>query len=122
MDIFTFCYPHNDRESISLCHIFEKGILLPLYVIRSLESVNCIFSIWSVCMCVCVSVISITEKQITAEALNLVFYICIIHRCYLKLFFFYKDQTKTVCTGTHKRILIHYGLWTEFLINEFQYI
>ena len=35
---------------------------------------------------ICVSVINITEKRITAESSNLVFNICIIYRCYLILF------------------------------------
>ena len=39
-----------------------------------------------VCACVCVYVISITQKQIAAETSNVVFYICIVHRCYLKHF------------------------------------
>ena len=33
-----------------------------------------------------VCVISITQKEITAESSNLAFYICVIGRCYLKLF------------------------------------
>ena len=57
------------------------------------------------------TVINITQKQLTAETSNLVFYICIIRRCYLKLFM--KIRLK-LCTGVQKRILIHYGLWTEF--------
>ena len=36
-------------------------------------------------VCVCVSVISITQKQITAETSKSVFYICIMYRCYLKI-------------------------------------
>ena len=59
---------------------------MDLHVLMSPESENHIFSVWSVYMCVCVSVISITQKQITAESSNLAFYICVIGRCYLKLF------------------------------------
>ena len=70
--------------------------------------------------CVCVSVISITQKQIIPDTSNLIFYFCIMYRCYLKLF--YKNQTKTLSTGEHKRILIHYVIWTAFLVNEFYYI
>ena len=55
---------------------------MDLHVLKPSESENNIFSVWSVC----VSVISITQKQITAETSNLVFYICIMRRCYLKLF------------------------------------
>ena len=63
---------------------------MDLHVLRSPESENHIFSKWSDCMCVClcvrVSVISITQKQITAETSNLVFNIIIKYRCNLKLF------------------------------------
>ena len=75
---------------------------MDLHVLRYPEPENHIFSKWSVCMCVCVcvsetvclcvrasvcvSVISITQKQITAETSNFVFYICIMYKCYLKLF------------------------------------
>ena len=63
-------------------------------------------------VCVCVSafvtVISTIQKQITAEALNLVFYICIMHKhLYHELETLNEDRTKTLCTGAHKRILIH---------------
>ena len=69
---------------------------MDLHVLRSPESENHIFSKWSVCMfvyvCVCICVwvcvtfISITQKQNIAETSKLVFYICIMYRCYLKLF------------------------------------
>ena len=32
---------------------------------------------------------------------------------------FYEDQTQTLYTGVHKRFLVHYGLWTEFLADVF---
>ena len=105
------------KKVLFLGRIFEIEILMDLHVMKTPESKNQIFSIWSVCMCVSVSVISITQKLVTAETSNLVFYICITYRCYLKLF--YEDRTKSLCTGAHKRILMHYGLWTEFLVIEF---
>ena len=80
--------------------IFDFRFSMDLHVLRSPESENHIFDARSVCMCVCgsvclsvcvyvcvcVSVISIAQKQITAETSNLVFYIYIISRCYLKHF------------------------------------
>ena len=57
---------------------------MDLHVLRAPESENHVFSVWSVCMGVCI--INITQKQITAEVSNLVFYICIMYRRYLKLF------------------------------------
>ena len=48
-----------------LGQILELEILMDLYVIRSPEYNEHIFIIWSVCMCVYVSLISITQKEIT---------------------------------------------------------
>ena len=59
-----------------LCQILEVKILKDLHVLKSPVSENHIFSRWSVYMCI--SVISITQKQITAETASLAFYICII--------------------------------------------
>ena len=73
------------------------------------ECENHIFNVWSVCVsmcvCVCVSVISITRNQIKAATSNLVFTF-VSHTDAT----FYKDSAKTLRTGTHKRILIYYGL------------
>ena len=55
------------EKVLFLGEIFEMEILMDLHVMRAPESENHILSIWSVCMCICVSVISITQKQITAE-------------------------------------------------------
>ena len=38
-----------------------------------------------VCVCMCVSVISITQKKIAADTSNFVFYICILFKCNIKL-------------------------------------
>ena len=53
---------------LSLTQIFEMENMMDLHVLRSPESVKHIFRGWSVC--VCVSVISLTQKQITAETSN----------------------------------------------------
>ena len=83
----------------------------------------CVYVCVCVCVCesvcVCVTFISITQKEIVAETSNLVFYICITYRCYLKLFI--KIGQKLYVQG-HPKILIHYGLWTEFLVSKYQYI
>ena len=70
---------------------------MDLHVVRSPESEIHIFSKWSVCMCVCVSVITTIQKQIKAETSNLVFNICIIYRFFLKLFI-----KIGLCTGAQK--------------------
>ena len=48
----TFSYSLNGRESIVFGQIFETEIYMNLHVMRFPESENCIFSIWSVCICV----------------------------------------------------------------------
>ena len=66
------------EKVLFLGQIFEMEILMDLHFMMSPESENNIFSVGSVCMCVYVSVISITQKQITAETSNLLFCICIM--------------------------------------------
>ena len=60
-----------------------------------------------------VCVISITQKQITAETSNLVFYVCIKNTD--AILNFYEDQTKTVYRGTQNNSNILHDLWTEFV-------
>ena len=55
------------EKVLFLGQVYEMVILMDLHRLKIPESKNYIFSAWSVCMCVFVSVISITEKQITAE-------------------------------------------------------
>ena len=93
---FTFSYPCNGRGSIIFVLIFKIEILMDLHVVKSPESENHIFNAWSVC----VSVISITQKQITAKASNLVFYICITYRCSLIL---YINIGQKLCVQGHTK-------------------
>ena len=74
-------------------------ILMDLHVLSSPETENLIFEVW---LRVCVFVISITQKQITAETSNSTFvsYTDATRN-------FHKDRTKTSCRGAHKEILIH---------------
>ena len=79
------------RESIVLDKIYEMKILMDLHVLKNPESENYIFIGWFLCVCVCVCtclyvVISKTQKEITVETSSLVFYICIICKCYQKNF------------------------------------
>ena len=69
-----------------------------LHILRSPESENHIFSVM-VYVYVCISVISITQKQTTSETSNLILCICIICRWYLKLFV---NIGQIVCRGTQK--------------------
>ena len=55
------------RESIVFGSNFRNGDFDGLHVMKSSESQNHIFGAWSVCMCIFVSVFSITHKQIIAE-------------------------------------------------------
>ena len=81
---FHFLLPVHGKESIVFEPNFRNGGLMNGHVLRTLESENHIFSDCS--LCVCASVIIIIQKQIAAETSNLIFNICIMCRCYLKLF------------------------------------
>ena len=78
--------------SAGLWSNFQTEISLDLHVLKSPEFKDHIFRrshfLFSVCFCMypCLFVISISQKQITAETSNLVFNICVIHGCFLKLF------------------------------------
>ena len=98
------------RDKMFWDQTYEMDILLDLHVLRSTESENHIFSSG-----LCVFVINITRKQNAAETSNL-YHICIICKFYLKLFI------KTLCTGAHKRILLHYVLSAKFHVCDFEYI
>ena len=105
------------EKVLLLGQIFKMEILMDLHVFRAPESENHIFSKWTVCMCVCYQHNSKTNY-------SRIFKFGILHLYHVQMLLetFYKYWTKTLCTGAHKRILIHYGLWTEFLVCEFQYI
>ena len=42
-----------------------------------------------------------------------------LHHILMLLEIFNKDRIKTLCAEAHKRIIIHQGLWREFLVIEF---
>ena len=77
--------------------IFDTEIFRDLQVFMSSESENRTFSGWYMY----VTVISITKKEIAASTPNLVFYICIICRYYLKLFM--KFEHKYFAQGHTKK-------------------
>ena len=81
-ETYYFLLLYMADKVLFLGQIFEMEILMDLQILRFHESENHIFSIRSVCMCV--SDLRKTQKQIRAETSNLAFYICIIYRCYLE--------------------------------------
>ena len=89
-----------------------------LYVLRSLNlKIRLLIVGLCVCVnlvCVCASAITIKQKQIIAEILNLAFYM-------IQVFFeiFNEDPTNCLCTGALNRILIYCGL---FLAGAFSCI
>ena len=90
---FLLSFTHVMIEKLLfLDQIFEMKILMALYIMRSTESEYLIFSKWYVYMCVCVSFIRKIHKEPTAEASNLVLYIYIIYRCYLKHFIIIRQK------------------------------
>ena len=90
------------RESIVFGSSFWKR---DLHVFRSHESENHIFSAWSVCMHVCVSVISIAQKKLQHDLQ--IWHSKSVSSVNANWFFFYKVWIKTLFTGSHKRILKH---------------
>ena len=99
---------------------FEMKILMDLHVLSRFESKNGIFSVWSMCVCfsvwlcrlcmcvcMCAFVISIMQKQIISETPNLIF--LTFNYMQMLLETFYEDRTNSMCSGLHKRIIIHYG-------------
>ena len=70
------------EKTLFWSQIFEIKILMDLDSMRSPEFENHIDCIWSMCLYVCMPVISINLKEIAVGTSNLVFYICIIYRCY----------------------------------------
>ena len=69
------------------------------------------FLVISPCMCLCIPVINITQKQIIVETPNLVFHICTIRKYYLKLFM-------NVRQLVYERILMHCDQWMDTLKKE----
>ena len=113
--LITFSY-RKLKKALFLGSLFMfSGLLNPKIIFLAL----CLYVCVSACVCLCVTIISITRNQITEESSNLAFYICIIGRCYLKL---YKDRTKTLRTRGTQKNSNNYSLWTDFLVIEFSYI
>ena len=79
---FYFFLPMHGRKSIVLKLNFRTVDFDGFLRFEIHESENHIFSGWSLFVCV----ISISQKLITVETSNWIFYIYIIRRCYLKLF------------------------------------
>ena len=98
---FIFFLPMYAREKIVFRKIFSKFRIWFIYTFWGLRNPNITFLMISLYgICVCVFFICITQKLIVAETLNLVFYICIIYRCYLKLFM---NIGQMICVQRHTK-------------------
>ena len=80
--------------------IFNIEILIDLHVLRSPQSENYIFCVWSVCMCVCLCV-GYQHNSKANYSRNIKFDILHLYHVQMLLETFYKDRTKTLCTGAH---------------------
>ena len=78
-------------------HIFEVEIWMNLHDIKSPKSENQILSVFSVCMCACYH----HNSEINYSS-NIKFGILHFYHLQMLLETFYKDWTKTLCTGAHK--------------------
>ena len=106
------------QKVLLLGHIFGTDIFLGLHVLRYPESKNHIYNGWSLCVCVCLSV-CYQHNSKTNYSRNIKLGILHLYHVQMQLETFYKDRTKTLRTGAYKMILMHYGLWAEFLVNSF---
>ena len=106
--IFTFSYPYIVEKVLFLNQIFKMEILMDLHVLRSPESENHIFSVWSVSLCVCVCACVCLLSAYLRNKLNRNIKFGIQHKYHIQMLLetFHEDRTKTLCTGAHKRILI----------------
>ena len=114
--IFFFLLPIRE-ENIVLGSNFRSRDFTDLHVLNSTEYENHIFSGCSVCVCVC-------HQHNSKANSNRIFKLgtLILYHMQILLEAFYKDRINTLHTRTHKRILMQYGLWMEFLVREFQYV
>ena len=124
LTLFTFSYPCNSRESIVFRSHFLKWKSWWIYILWGPRNPKIIFLAFGLCVCVYVGVgICLCDynqhNSKTNNSRNIKF--GILHLYYMQMLHetFYKDWTKTLCTGVYKRILMHYGLWREFLAIEF---
>ena len=61
--LITFSYTYMVEKVLYLSQIFEMESLTVLQIFKDSESENQIYSNWALSLCVCVSVISITQKK-----------------------------------------------------------
>ena len=97
--------PFIVEKQLFWSHIFEVEVLMDLHVLRCPESENHSFRGLSVRMDVCICYQHNSKANYRRIFKFGTLHLC--HRYMLLEIFFYKDRTKTLCTGVHKRILIH---------------
>ena len=90
------------EKVLFLGQLFEMEILMDLHVLRSPESENHIFSVWSEYVCVCVCDEHNSETNCSR---NIKFGILHLYHIQILLKTFHIDRTKTLCTRAHKIIL-----------------
>ena len=89
--LLHFCFLLLSLSLLSPCKYcfrikFPKWRFWCIYTLWGPLNPKIIFLVGWSGVCVCVCVISITQKQITKESSNLAFYICILYRYCLKFF------------------------------------
>ena len=113
--IFTFSYTCNGRKSIDFGTNFRNG---DFYGFTRYE----VTWIWKLhylhLVSVCVYMWACYQHN-TNYSNNIKSGIHQLYHIQILLETFYKDQPKILYTGAHKKILIHWGLWSEFLVSEF---
>ena len=112
---FSFSCQLYAKKVLFLGQIFETEILMNLHALRSPIPENHIFSSWSGCVCYQHS-LKINYNRDFKFGIQHLYYMQILLKTYCEIW------SKTLNAGAHKIILIHYDLWTEFIISAFLYI
>ena len=114
-----FYFLVHGKESIRFGSNLQNGNFLELYMFWGPLNPEIIFL--AVGLCVCLSVCYQHNSKTNYSRIIKLGFLYSYH-IQMLLETFHKDRAKTQCTVAHKRILIHYGLWTKFRVSEFSYI
>ena len=108
--LLFFTYKFGFLLILFLGQIFEGD---DFHVLSPPEFENHIFNVWFVCMCVRVRVFARVSVRICYQhnsktncSIIFKFGVLYLYHNYMLHESFYKDRTKTLCTGADKRILI----------------
>ena len=112
----TFSFLIWHRKNCFWVRLSKWRFLMDLHVLKSLESEKHIFSGWFLSVCMFVYLNQCNSNSIST---NFKFGILHMHHMSMLLETFHEDCINTLCTGAHKRILIHCVFRREFFVSLF---